>query len=600
MSERVWHYVKENHTVRLPRRHVYLDTESASTRIKGGHRQTWRLGVASFVEHPKGRRRKDTMATFTAPRQLWGAVDSFCRPRSRTVLWAHNLGYDARISEALTVLPRAGWVLEGHNLANRGTWFQWRRNDTSLLMVDSAAVFPCRLDELAPHFGLGKLRMPAADASVEAWARYCARDVQILDAAVSSYLDWLETEELGNWQLTGAGQSYAAYRHRWMTHQMLVHADIEALEAERRAMWTGRCEAYWHGRTGHVGIEEWDQTLSYARIARDHAVPVRLLGRAANPTRLEKWLGNPSLAVLAEVEVDTAVPTLPASHDGRILWPVGRFTTVVWDPELRMALAAGATLRPLRVWLYKKEPALKAWATWIIDRLGQADSVVPPWQRIILKHWARALIGRFGMTYQAWEPYGTTDDPMLRQGPVYDTRTGQTTAMSQVGGTVLMSAGTQEWDQSQPAVTGYVTSVARVQLWRILQALPPRTALYADTDSVLVRRRDHDALAELAATDLGEGLRLKNIYRGARILGPRQLILDDKVRVAGVPTRAKRLPSGDIEGEVWASLAGSLRRGEPTSVTTLDRRWQVRGVDRRRQPGPDGWTLPVHIEGGQQ
>jgi len=598
MDTRVYHYVRGNRTCRMPRRHVFLDTESKSERTRVGHRQTWRLAVASLTAAEKGRRGTSVMKTFTDPIRLWRTVSEHCRKRSRTILWAHNLGYDARISEAFTELPGQGWRLEGHNLASRGAWLQWRREGTSLLMVDSASVYPTSIAQLAKTFGMVKPDLPDDADDMAVWQRRCQSDVDILQRAVETYLGWLESENLGNWQMTGAGQSYAAFRHRFMRHELLVHADLDALAAERRAMWTGRCEAYWHGRTGFVGVEEWDLSLAYARIARDNPLPIRLLGRAANVERLEAWLANPKIAVLAEVDVDTSVPTLPTHHGGRICWPVGRFTTTVWDPELRLALRHGARLTPRRVWLYRREPALYDWATWIIDQLEGQASTVEPWKAIILKHWSRALIGRFGMNYQQWEPYGAVEDMAVRQCPVYDTATGTETQMTQVGVDILVSNGVVEWDQSMPAVTGYVASVGRVQLWELLQAMGPRGAIYADTDSILVTGEHHDRAAALAATPLGAGLRLKSTWRGATILGPRQIITDDRVRVAGIPVRAKRLPDGRLSGEVWASLAASLRQGRPSTVETRDRKWKLHGVDRRRDKGKDGWTVPIQITEG--
>jgi hypothetical protein len=598
MPERQYHYVKHNATTRMPRRHIFMDTEARSRRTGHGHVQSWRLAVANFTAAEKGRKPSAVTRAFRDPQALWEAVSEHCRPRSRTVLWAHSLGYDVRISEAFEILPRLGWHLIGHNLVNRGTWLQWRRDGTSLLMVDSMSVFPVSLAQVGAWFGLGKPDLPSFEDSDEEWLRRCHADVEILSTAITAYLGWLEAEDLGNWQLTGAGQAYAAFRHRFMDHQLLVHADADALAAERRALWAGRCEAYWHGRTGYVGVEEWDGYLAYPRIARDTLLPVRLLGRPANLGRLEKWLDAPTLGVLATVDVDTPVPVLPTHHNDRIVWPTGRFRTTVWDPEIRAALAAGATITPVRAWLYRREPTLAQWGAWIVDQLHAHAATLEPWKATVLKHWSRALIGRFGMTYQAWEPFAFPEQLAVRQCPIYNLQTGVETQITQVGGDMLISAGTQEWDQSMPAITGYVASVARVQLWDALQAMGPRSVLYADTDSILITSEHHDQAAAVARALPTMGMRLKSSWQGVEILGPRQVITDDHVRVAGVPKSAQRLPAGDLVGEVWASLAGSLRAGTPSIVDIRDRRWKLRGVDRRRDPGPDGWTVPIHVDTG--
>lgn len=597
-DDRAWHYVRRNETTRMPRRHIFLDTESTSERTRTGHVQRWRLGVAAHRIAEKGRLAKESLTVYENPRQLWRDASETTRGRNRTVLWAHNLGYDVRISESFEVLPALGWRCTAHNLANRGTWLNWRRGDATLLMVDSQSVFPVPLEQLAKTFMSAKVRLPSDEDSREHWVARCTRDVEILRDAIVAYLAWIEKEDLGSWQLTGAGQSYAAFRHRFLTHQMLVHGDTEALAAERRAMWTGRCEAYWRGRTGHVGVEEWDLSLAYARIARDNDLPVQLIGEPSPDSDLGELLEHKRFAVLADVEVTTDRPVVPCQVDGRMAWPVGRFNTTLWGPELRLALECGATVVPSRIWAYATRPALREWGTWIIDRLTNPDSDITPWQRIVLKHWARALIGRFGMRYSAWEHFGVTQALRLMHLDVYDATTGEEYVMSQLGQDFYRSAGEVEWDQSQPAITGYVMSIMRVWLWQLMQAMGDKAVLYADTDSFYITKEHHDQAVMLAASKLGEGLRLKELFKRATILGPRQIVTDGRPRIAGLPSRAVAMPDGSFQGEVWASLSASMRRGTPSAVITTDRRWKVSGVDNRRAPGPDGWTIPITVEGG--
>lgn len=598
MEERVWHYVKRNHTTRIPRRHIFLDTESRWER-KGNRRiQSWRLACATYRTAEKGRAAKESESDYVSPTQLWRDVSAFTKRRHRTVLWAHNLGFDVRISEAFQVLPKEGWRVVAHNLASRGTWIQWERDGASLLMVDSSSVFPTTLEQLGVAFGVAKLPLPAQDAPDSEWFARCRADTQILRDAVVAYLGWIEIQDLGNWQMTGAGQSYAAFRHKFMKHNLLVHADEEALAAERRAMWTGRCEAYWRGRTGHVGIEEWDLSLAYAVVARDFAVPTQLVGECRPDVDLQSLLSRPSTAVLAQVAVETDTPCVPTLVDGHIAWPTGRFVTTLWGPELALALENGATLTPQRVWLYRAAPALRDWALWIIHQLTSPDSEATPWQRIILKHWARACIGRFGMQYNRWEKFGATSDLRLRHTTVYDTRTGREFDLSHIGRDVHHSVGTVEWGNSQPAITGFVMSVSRVRLWHMHKAMPERSVLYADTDSFYITAEHHEAALALSRTPLGEGLRLKHTHRRIEIRGPRQLITDGTPKIAGLPHRAQTLPDGRFAGEVWQSLQASLTHGDPSTVVTADRVWAVRGIDRRRATGVDGWTVPLIVEGG--
>lgn len=595
MDGGAWHYVRHNETTRQPRRHVFLDVEAHTDRGKTGHDQSWRVGVAIFRDAPKGKKPREHTQVVTSPDELWREVTAFTPARSRTVLWTHNLGYDVRVSRALTVLPRIGWQLTGQNLAPGSTWLAWRRGDQSLLMVDSACVFPMSIAQVGVMFGLGKLALPGYHAPMEAWVARCERDCRIMATAITAYLEKLEADDLGNWQMTGTAQSWAAFRHRHLTHEMLVHWDEDARAAERRAMWTGRCEAYWHGRLRGVRVDEWDMTLAYLRIAATHDVPTRLVAAFGSDGQFERWMRRPGYVVLAEVEVQTDVPLVPTEHASRIAWPVGSFRSTLWTPELRLLADRGVHMRIRQGWAYAAQPALAQWAEWIAGELHADDNQSPAWWKPIMKHWARAMIGRMAMSYREWEHVGTVRTLDVRRASYMDTETGETGEMIQVGHEIFVATRAVEGPQSMPQVTGYVQSACRATLTELLLAAPPRAVLYADTDSLLTSEEHYDAMAELAASHPHAGLRLKRSWEGVEIRGPRQLVTGRRVRISGIPRKAVRLPDGRFEGEVWESLAGALSARRATSVRITPRTWALRSVDARRLAGVDGWTEPHRV-----
>jgi hypothetical protein len=550
------------------------------------------VGVAIFHHHPKGGKRRESTQVYRDDREMWQAITDWIPARERAVLWTHNLGYDVRISRALSALPGLGWRLVGHNLTPGGTWLAWRRGDQSLVMVDSVSVFETTIAQLSKSFGGARPALPSDMDTMDRWISRCLRDVQILRDAVLAYLDRLESLDLGNWQMTGTGQSWAAFRHQHLTHDMLVHWDDDARAAERRAMWTGRCEAYWHGRVRGVRVDEWDMTLAYPRIALTHHVPVALASMFGPGVNLPAQLDRPGYAVLAEVDVTTTEPLVPCERDGRIAWPVGTFRTTLWSPELRLLVDRGQRVAVVKGWLYKAEPALASWARWIVAQLGAPDDVSPAWWKAIMKHWARALIGRWAMTYRDWEHIGQMPYPDIRRATYVDLETGQTGETVQVGRDLFLATETVEWPHSMPQITGYVMSACREILARLLLAAGPRAALYADTDSMLVPADHHDRMLAIARRFPAAGLRLKRSWKGVEIRGPRQIVTGPVVRVAGIPTKAQRLADGSLVGEVWESLAAAISHRRAATVRVTPRRWTLRATDTRRVEGEDGWTVP--------
>lgn len=592
---RVTHYVRPNEVCRVPRRHIALHSVATRRKVKGGQVNSWGVSAAVFWAAEKGRTPKPRTEIFDTAEGLWTAVGNFVRKGARTIVWCHNVGHDVRLTAALRILPRLGWSLTAHNLAPRGTWLIWDRDGARLTIVDISAVIPKLLGELGKLFGTGVVAESAGAETRMAQTARASWGADTIAAAVIAYLGWLDRDGLGNWQVTGAGQSFAAFRHNHMTHKLLVHDDEDALVMERRAMWTGRCEAYWHGTFRREVIHEWDYSRAYPSICAVANLPTKLVGPMPARYPWRRSLTDARVAVLAHVRVTTSVPCVPTLHDGHIVWPVGTFETVLWTPELAVAVEAGATIEVLSGYLYRTTPALAQWARWILAELDRPDSEVPAWQKAVLKHWSTALIGRFAMAFPEWEDLAIAPRNGVDRRTCVDADTGETYEVMQVGRAVFRQTGLTEWQHSQPAITGYVMSAMRAKLWRTMQALPDRTVLYVDTDSILVADGAHDVVAGLADTELAAGLRLKRSWDGFSIFGPRQIVTGNRVRVAGVPVSATRIDRTVFTGQIWESLAAAMGARHADKVVVKDRVWRAKCVDRRRVGTGFGWTHPITI-----
>lgn len=592
---RAWHNIKPNEMTRIPQRHVFLDTEAHSERLHGTETQRWRCGYAIFARRGRDGRYTTTDSEYRDAKTLWHAVSDFAGSTGRTVVWAHNVGYDIRIANVFEVLPALGWRLQSHNIATRGTWLEWRRNGQSLVFVDSYSVFPTSIERIGEWFGIGKPPLPREDAELATWIDRCRIDCRILAQACLRYLEWIKEEDLGNWQLTGNAQCWATFRHKFLTHRLTVHDDEEVLKAERRAMWAGRCEAFWRGNLWDTRVFEYDFTNSYPRIARDYAVPVKYIGEMPMGRDWSEWLRSETIGFIADCTVTTDVPCVPTEKDGRILWPVGIFHTTLWDVEIDTVLDNGGTVTVRRGWMYRKAPALRAWGSWVLDQIGESNTETGPQERLILKHWSRALIGRFAMTYRKWEYDGEMPTHEVESGIMLDLDTGECGKYVQIGTGMWTDAGKEEWQHSMPMVTGYIQAIARVQLWDVLRRMPFRSVLYCDTDSLFVTGEFREDIEGVIAEIPGCGMRLKRAWDGMEILGPRQITTGEEVRIAGIPKRAEKVSATRFEGTVWESLLVALQYGHSETVRVRDRKWTVEGVDHRRMGESLGFTEPHEI-----
>src|SRR5258708_19554467 len=102
------------------------------------------------------------------------------------------------------------------------------------------------LSSIGPSGGLKRLPMPAETASRASWEKYCMRDADITYRIVTELLDYIRSENLGNWQPTGAGMAYPTWRHRFLRPKVLVHAQETPLEPARAPFHTRRPSPFRH------------------------------------------------------------------------------------------------------------------------------------------------------------------------------------------------------------------------------------------------------------------------------------------------------------------------------------------------------------------
>jgi hypothetical protein len=594
------HWIRYNHTERMPHRWIVADTESYRVAELDGEAQRlrcwdavrWRtdLQTGDHAESAHG----ETAADF------WQWVDDYTRAGARTVLWFHNASYDLRTLDCFAQLPALGWELDWCNLDRDVSVATWRSDHGTLVIADTWTWLAKPLADVSGMVGIGKPRLPDDDDTLQAWHARCAADVQITAEAVRQLLQFVKDEHLGNWQPSGAGMGYATWRHRFLNHKVLVHDDAPAIAAERAAMHAGRAEAWWHGKAKGGPFTEWDMHMSYCRIAAECDVPVKLFADdGACSDKVHRWAMR-HWTVLCEVEVTTQLPVVPHQTGERTLWPVGTFRTTLWQPELELIERTGGSYKVLHQWRYNAAPALAEWAKWSMAMCAADDSRITPVQRTWVKHQSRALIGRLALRNASWSEWGANPYGWCGLTDLVDGDTGEHHRMMHVGGRTFVEGERKEASSSLPQITGYIMAVSRVRLWDAAAAAGLDHVLHVDTDSVICDRHGTAALEVAIGDGLAGGWRPKERWSSLDVTGPRHYRSSGRRVIPGVPRGAVETSPGIFRGDVWQSLASSLEASESDVVRVMAREWKPRRFDGRRPWGVEGVAQPIRLPEAQE
>lgn len=586
------HAIRRNDSARQPRRFVWLDTEAREVTTGSRRTQTWRLAVTAYDgwSEKRGAPLPVEWQAHETPEELWAYVTGKARRRARQVLTCHNLAYDLRISRAFHLLPPLGWEVYRLGLHDRAMTVTWRDSrGATLVMVDSYSWLPMSLERVGQLLGIPKQPLPD-QASDEGWLERCTTDVQILRAAMGEVWGWVEQADLGTWQRTGAGMAATVWRHQHYTHRVVVHDQQAAQEAEALSMFAGRCEAWRHGRLPRETWYEYDLSLAHARIGAELSVPVSLVSRVHRVSTDRALACDPRWRYLVEAEVAQELPVLPVVTERGIVWPEGLVRGWWWDTELALARAEGAGVEVRSAWRYAGRPALASVSRWMVDAVEGDGQGLTPVQRAAVKHWARALYGRFATRYQVWEHLGPAQDDAVYMMPLYDRESGERWHLLQMGNETKLSTGERYGTDACVAIYSAVLAECRIRLWQLMRHAGLEHVAYVDTDSVVVDAAGAAALEELIRQGGAWGLRLKARTTSVEILGPRQLRFGRSSRFAGIPTTGRRLRGGEWQAERWESMRAALGGARADSVVITGATWVRRGADHRRRHLPGGYT----------
>jgi hypothetical protein len=591
------HWIKGNEQNRIPKRWISFDTESRTTQVKDEEIQSWRVGAAIRWRRDLRTGQAVEHSVFDNPDALWLWVTDYCRSETRTVITAHNLGHDIRISRALEILPRLGWRLDWSNLDRNVSAMVWRSERGTLVFSDLFTWLPYPLREIGKWMGHDKGDMPLGGGDSKQWEDYCLRDADIVRIAVSYIVDWIESDDLGSWQPTGAGSAYSMWRHRFLTEKTLVHDDMGTLAMERDAMHTGRAEAWRHGAVREGMWHEVDMKSAYTWIASDCSLPAKLKYKGPGITVEQYKTLNKFYAICARVKVRTELPVVPMYNGERTIWPTGEFETVLWDVEIDQLLAEGAEILIGPYATYVRKPLLREWAEYVLSAITGDMPVPNEIVRRWLKHTGRALIGRLSLRIPSWDYYGENVEGITGISHNVDIATGVVQRMLHVGSEVFLQSERAEADSSLPQITGWIMAECRMRLWRAMATAGFENIAHVDTDSLLVSDAGLSRLTEHYGDAFTLLWQIKGRWPMLDIWGPRNYRTGKDRKISGVPKKAKEHEPGRFTGELWLSLGNDMEAGRAGTVTVRKGEWNVKMNDPRRLDSPDreGHTVAIRL-----
>lgn len=580
---RIAHYIKPNGRSEQVQSAVWFDTETTPEPQPDGsviHRLRFGWGCYQR-QRENGHWTAPDWFFFTDARDFWEWVGSKARDGTATYVFCHNTNFDLPVTDVFGILPTQGWALKRAVIDGPPTILYWRRDRATIKVLDTLNFWRVPLKDLGDSIGFKKLPMPAADAPQSEWDTYCKQDVEVIRQACLQWWAFLVENDLGGFAPTLAGQSFRTWRHRFMSEQVLVDCHPEALDLARRAYLGGRNECFRHGRI-EGPIYYLDINSMYPSVMKGNPYPIRLLGYDVRVPESTYLKYHKTHAVIADVMIRTEEPIYPRVHDKRLCFPVGQFRCQLAGPELALAVERGHVTRWYSIAVYHQACIFDEFVDFFYGERLKAKADKNEVRAYFLKILLNSLYGKFGQRGMVWNETVWTDDKSAASWIEYDVETRTVKHCRQLAGLIQVKSEEGESRESVPAIAAYVTSYARVALYRLIMSVGMQNAIYCDTDGLFTNSKGYNRVRTmLSAKDLGSA-KLECTAEYVTVRGLKDYDLGGRVKVKGVRKRAHWLSNSEVIQEQWSGLRGQLSRGQLNIARTKQ---QTKKLSRQYRKG---------------
>lgn len=616
--QRTMRRLKLNHSNATPRFIISFDCETMPEQgVDDRHsKHRFRLATATDVELRKGRPQKRNRHEFTDKKRLWNYIAKRTSCEYTTWLVGHNVLFDLVVSGFPQQLmesafyvdwPRFVRTRENNNeddahsvglccIESPPTIIALRCCQTGgrLVVVDSLNWFPVPLSDLGHATGLPKLPMPDFTAGDDQWFAYCQRDSDIVLETFVNLIDWVKENECGMFRYTASSQAMAAYRHRFMQRQILIHDNADAKHLERAAYFGGRTEVFRKGEFKTM-IHQLDVNSLFPSIMKTATFPCRL-DRFDTDRQLSNDLPSICWAdSVAEVELFTMSPIFPCRRDGVAIYPIGRFTTTLCGHELHYAAEHNYIKRVGKWCQYQCADLFSLWVTelWGLRQRYKSDGNHLYEQ--FAKRLLNSLYGKFGQRAPGWlnVPGDISALPWSRWITNGDLPN-EVVNMRSIGWTVQRQTNREEIDGSFVAISAFVTAAARMYMNAIRWSAGERDCYYQGVDSVMITDAGLERIT--AAGFIGENelgkLRLQCSTNDGEIIGCADYRLGEKIVIAGRAMKVARDADGELLQRKFSATADLFSSVPIDHVSEVLEPWTRAGMYKKGDIDADGWVHP--------
>lgn len=501
-------------------------------------------------------------------------------------VFAHNLEYDGGVlyGNVLQFDPRA--IFNGRLICF---------TNGNCKFADSMNIFKTSVAKLGDMIGIKKPDL--GDANLYSISGVTASEINrcITDCIIVYEALIRIFEDSGDIKITQASLSMTYFRRFHLAYNIEHNENTKYFWS---SYYGGRTEAFKIGKTNAKVI---DANSMYPFTMRECIFPnprTLMYDLRVTKQKLKKYLDDYEGCIFCTVEHDeTSFGYLPVKHDGKLCFPIGKFSGCWNFNEIRFALESGK-VRVIKiekvVYGERMQSPFISYVDTLYAKRFKADN---EFEKYRIKIFMNSLYGKFAQRIDQESIY--LEDYVKQYDEVERAQADGTFIKLSLFNedrrdAILITKCKKKFDISYsiPSFASYITSAARVHLLKQMLAMEKCGIVYCDTDSIFFEIdpgiKNGSGLGQWKVED--------KIVTEIRGLKNYRYIENGKEarKLKGVPDKAEQISENSYQYFNLVKTKEALRRNLDAGVK-MKRQKTIKNTYTKRIVFPDGETKPLYI-----
>jgi len=400
------------------------------------------------------------------------------------------------------------------------------------------------LKQLGKIFNLEKLEINFNKCSLEELEKYCDQDVEILTKSVIHLLTICKDIKKG---YTISSMALNMFRTLFMDTDICLIDDEEIIKLESNGYYGGRTEVFQVGKIEQV--YKLDINSLYPSVMLDNLYPIqKKTFYMDNKGDLSKKLLQTNDLFITDVLIKTKINSLAKRQDGKLIFPIGTFRTVLTNIDLaNLDKKDYEILKIYRFVSYRSQKIFNRYVKFFYNK--RVENKNNQSLDMLYKYFLNVLYGKFGERNQMINRMKDHDGEH-ETGRIHTTIEGIKNSLTEIyfvnGIAFSKSQERKTTDHTFISIPVFVCSYARNLMFQNMKKTGLENLYYTNTDSIFTNEKGVKNLSNQIDNNKLGYLKIEE-FGNCEIYNLKDYVFNKKVYLKGIPKDAKKIGKNKYE-----------------------------------------------------